>query len=176
MIEFDAFVEMPAGAEPVKYEVVKKKFRVKRIMDTAYRYPTNYGFIPKTLAEDGDELDVLIITPVPLLPCSLIKCRAIGVLHVEDQKGRDDKIVAVPTQEVCIDYNDVLSYSDLPTMQQRIIQDFFVHYKDNDPDRWSSVDGWGSSSKAEELIWQAKDLYKNSKIDTKQPMKVRGYE
>ena len=163
MLTFDAFVEMPAGAEPVKYEVVKKKFRVKRIMDTAYRYPTNYGFIPKTLADDGDELDVLIITPVPLLPCSLIECRAIGVLYVEDQKGRDDKIVAVPTSDVCIDYDDILGTDDLPKMQVKIIQDFFVHYKDNDPVRWSSVKGWGSVPCAEELILQSKAHYKGSK-------------
>jgi len=173
MYTFDAFIEMPAGAEPVKYEVVGKKFRVKRIMDTAYRYPTNYGYVPKTLAEDGDELDVLVITPYPLLPCCLIECRAIGVLHVADQNGRDDKIVAVPTQEVCIDYDDVLSYKDLPTMQTRIIQDFFVHYKDNDPKRWSSVDGWGSASTAEELIEAARDVYKANKPRIKNEIKVR---
>lgn len=163
MFTFDAYVEMPAGSEPVKYEVVKKKFRVKRIMDTAYRYPTNYGFVPKTLAEDHDELDVLILTPYPLLPCSLIECRAIGVLHVVDQKGVDDKILAVPAPHICVDYEDIQIWSDLPNMQIRVIEDFFVHYKDNDPHRWSSVDGWGDVATAERLIEEARQFYRAAK-------------
>lgn len=166
MVMFDVYIEMPAGAEPVKYELENKNFRVSRIMDTAYRYPTNYGFIPETLAQDNDELDVLVITPYPLLPCSLIECRAIGALRVTDQNGRDDKILAVPAPSVCIDYDDIHEWNDLPTMQTRVIRDFFAHYKDNDPARWAYVNGWKSADIAEGLIQEAREYYKTTKGKT----------
>ena len=154
-LEFSVYVEMPAGSDPIKYEVKDHHFFVKRILLTELKYPTNYGYIPKTLAEDGDELDALIITPYPLKQRSHIRCRAIGVLDVDDQEGKDYKIIAIPTTKVFLGYRDWENLTDLPPHTQTEIEYFFTNYKNEDPRRWSTVSGWLGAKQASKIIRRA---------------------
>jgi len=148
-------IEIPLRGEPVKYEVDKESgaLFVDRLMNTAMHYPCNYGYIPATLAEDGDPVDVLVITPVPLVPGCVIKCRPIGVLVMSDEAGKDQKVLAVPVDKIGGGiYNHVQSINDLPEIQLQQIAHFFEHYKDLEKGKWVKIEGWQDRQAAEQEI------------------------
>jgi len=137
-------IEIPAYSDPVKYEVDKDSgaLFVDRFMATAMHYPCNYGYVPNTLCEDGDPLDVLVVAPFPLLSGSVINCRPVGLLKMTDEKGPDSKLLAVPGNKVSNAYTKVNTYEDLPESLIHSIAHFFEHYKDLEPNKWVNVDGW----------------------------------
>ncbi|AOA59685.1 inorganic diphosphatase [Acinetobacter larvae] len=148
-------IEIPANAAPIKYEIDKDSdaLFVDRFMGTAMFYPANYGYIPNTLSEDGDPLDVLVVTPHPVVPGSVIRCRPVGKLNMEDDGGIDAKLIAVPHDKLSPLYKDVQEYSDLPALLLQQIEHFFQHYKDLEPGKWVKLTGWenAESAKAEIL-------------------------
>ncbi|WP_296277790.1 inorganic diphosphatase [uncultured Acinetobacter sp.] len=148
-------IEIPANAAPIKYEVDKDSdaLFVDRFMGTAMFYPANYGYVPNTLSEDGDPLDVLVVTPHPLVHGSVIRCRPVGKLNMEDDGGIDAKLIAVPHEKLTPLYKDVQEYSDLPALLINQIEHFFQHYKDLEPGKWVKLTGWESAevAKAEVL-------------------------
>ncbi len=152
--EFNVIIEIPLRGDPVKYEVDKDTgaMFVDRFMNTAMHYPCNYGYIPETLSLDGDPADVLVITGVPLIPGSVVKCRAIGMLAMTDESGEDAKILAVPVQKLSSMYNKVECAEDMPEMLLKQITHFFEHYKDLEEGKWVKVDGWKSAEEAKEEI------------------------
>lgn len=152
--EINAFIEIPQGGMPVKYELDPRSgaLFVDRFLHTSMIYPANYGFIPNTLAEDGDPLDVLVVTPTPVGPGSVIPARPVGVLLMEDEKGKDEKILAVPIDKLNPFYTDVRLHTDLPPLLIEQIRHFFVHYKDLEPGKTSSVGEWAALDVAQELI------------------------
>jgi inorganic pyrophosphatase len=160
--DVNVVIEVPFGGEPVKYEMNKTSGRlfVDRILLTAMRYPGNYGFVPQTLAEDGDPIDVLVVAQPQLLPGCVINCRPIGVLLMHDEAGPDEKIVAVPSERVSSMYQGIADYRDLPEIQRRQIAHFFEHYKELEKGKWVRLDGWGSVEDARGLINKAVARYK----------------
>lgn len=115
-------------------------------------YPANYGFIPNTLSEDGDPVDVLVLAPYPVVPGSVIRARPIGVLKMEDESGKDEKILAVPVSKLSMYYDKVESYTDLPESQVKQIEHFFTHYKDLEAGKWVKIEGWDDKDMAAKLI------------------------
>ena len=152
--EINVIIEIPAHADPVKYEVDKETgaMFVDRFMNTAMHYPCNYGYVPHTLSEDGDPVDVLVVTPYPLISGSVITCRPVGVLKMTDDGGEDAKIVAVPHEKVTPLYKDVQDISDLPELTLNQISHFFQHYKDLEPGKWVKIEGWGNAEEARKEI------------------------
>jgi inorganic pyrophosphatase len=142
--EFNVIIEIPMNADPIKYEVDKESgaIFVDRFMSTAMHYPTNYGYIPKTLSGDGDPVDVLVITPVPLIPGVVITCRAIGILKMQDEAGEDGKLLAVPIDKKCSLYSHWKKPEDLNPLRLKTISHFFEHYKDLEEGKWVKVLGW----------------------------------
>jgi len=142
--EFNVIIEIPMNADPIKYEVDHETgaLFVDRFMSTAMHYPTNYGYIPNTLADDGDPVDVLVITPVPLIPGVVVKCRAIGMLRMDDEAGGDNKLLAVPVNKVLSLYSRWNKPEDLNPLRLKSIEHFFEHYKDLEPGKWVKVQGW----------------------------------
>jgi len=130
--EYNVIIEIPAEGGPVKYELEKETgaMFVDRFMAASMRYPCNYGYVPMTLAEDDDPVDVLVITPAPLLTGSVVTCRSLGILKMTDEKGPDSKILAVPIPKLCQDYDNIHSYKDLAKIQLDGISHFFEHYKE----------------------------------------------
>jgi inorganic pyrophosphatase len=122
---------------------------------TAMRYPENYGFVPQTLSDDGDPVDVLISNQRPLIPGCVINCRPVGVLHMRDEQGGDEKLIAVPSAKVTARYDGVTSYRDLPEMLVRQIAHFFERYKDLEEGKWVKIERWGDEREAREMIDQA---------------------
>jgi inorganic pyrophosphatase len=147
-------IEIPAFAEPVKYEFDKKErmLVVDRFLGTAMQYPANYGFVPDTLSEDGDPIDVLVVTPIPLKHGCMIKCRPIGMLKMTDESGVDTKVLAVPVDKLTKQYQHVKEPQDLPAALLAQIKHFFEHYKDLEPGKWVKVEGFESSARAIEEI------------------------
>jgi len=152
--EMNVVIEVPMGVSPVKYELDKDSgaLFVDRIIHTAMYYPCNYGFIPGTLGDDGDPLDVLVASTVPFVPGSVVKARPVGVLRMEDESGGDEKIVAVPVSKTFPYFNNVKSVDDLPEVLREQIRHFFEHYKDLEKGKWVKVSGWGDLSAAKEII------------------------
>lgn len=150
--EINVIVEIPAFSDPVKYEVDKHTgaLTVDRFMGTAMQYPCNYGYIPQTLSEDGDPVDVMIITPAPLLSGCVINCRPVGVLKMIDEAGADPKLLAVP--RLTPFYNHVTDYRDMQPDKLAKITHFFQHYKDLEEGKWVSVEGWGGLEEARKEI------------------------
>jgi len=142
--EINVIIEIPMHSEPVKYEVNKESgaLFVDRFLTTAMFYPTNYGYIPNTLSEDGDPVDVLVVTPVPLISGSVIPSRPVGMLKMTDESGVDAKILAVPTTKLSKIYQDVQTYQDLPQHIILSLEHFFNHYKDLEEGKWVKIDGW----------------------------------
>lgn len=142
--EVNVIIEIPANSEPVKYEVDKEtgEMFVDRFLNTAMFYPCNYGYVPQTLSQDGDPVDVLVITPAPLLSRSVITVRPIGVLKMQDEKGEDAKVLAVPITKLCNLYENVRAPEDLPKALLATISHFFEHYKDLEHGKWVKIDGW----------------------------------
>lgn len=152
--EFNVVIEITANQIPVKYEVDKESgaLILDRVVGTSMFYPAHYGFIPNTLGGDGDPLDVLLVASFPVLPCSVIKCRPIGVIKMTDEKGSDEKILCVPVNKVTPLYSNVVTYKDLPTILIDQIIHFFEHYKDLEKDKWVKVEGMFGIEEAERLI------------------------
>ena len=155
--DVNVVIEIPGGAgggAPVKYEVDKDSGAVvvDRIVNTAMFYPCNYGFIPRTLHDDGDPTDVLVRTEVSLPPGVVIRCRPVGVLNMEDEEGVDDKIVAVPIAKVDPFQADVRDIDDLPEIERQRIRHFFERYKDLEEGKWVRVTGWAGRAEAEEIV------------------------
>ena len=162
--EINVIIEIPANAEPVKYEVDKETgaMFVDRILLTAMRYPANYGYIPHTLSDDGDPCDVLVPTAFPLIPGSVIRCRPIAVLKMTDESGDDAKVVAVPTTEVTNRYTHVNGPDDMPKELMDRIAHFFEHYKDLDEGKWVRVEGWAGAQAARDEIANSIRMYEEA--------------
>ncbi len=155
--EVNVIVEVPVGGEPIKYELDKESgtLFVDRFLYTPMRYPGNYGFVPHTLSEDGDPIDVLIANTRPLVPGCVISCRPVGVLVMADEKGQDEKVVAVPAAHITRRWENVHEFSDLPEITRDQINHFFEHYKDLEPGKWVKVENWGDAARAKQLIVEA---------------------
>ena len=160
--DFYVVIEIPANPDPIKYEVDKDMdcLLVDRFMATPMFYPANYGYIPNTLADDGDPLDVLVITPYPVQPGSVIRARAVGVLNMEDEAGGDAKLVAVPHEKLTQLYNDVKDINDVPQLLRDQIAHFFENYKDLEKGKWVKVQGWGDAEEAKGMIVKAAEAVK----------------
>jgi inorganic pyrophosphatase len=162
--EFNVIIEIPMNADPIKYEVDEETgaLFVDRFMATSMHYPCNYGYIPKTLADDGDPVDVLVITPVPLIPGVVVTCRPLGMLKMQDEAGGDNKLLAVPIDKILSVYTQWQSFDDLNPLRLKTIQHFFEHYKDLEPGKWVKVLGWAGPEMAREDVragisaWRAK--------------------
>jgi len=148
--DINVVIEIPQHGAPIKYEVDKKSgaIFVDRFMHTAMHYPCNYGFIPNTLSDDGDPVDVLVVTTIPLMPGCVVPCRPVGVLKMEDEGGVDAKLIAVPLSKLKPVYDNVQEPTDLPKFLLDQIQHFFEHYKDLEPNKWVKVTGWGGADEA----------------------------
>jgi inorganic pyrophosphatase len=155
--DLHALIEIPVGGVPVKYELNKESgaMFVDRFIHTAMFYPGNYGFIPKTLAQDGDPCDVLVIAPVPVVPGAVIRCRPVGALLMEDQAGIDEKIVAVPVDALHPFYSGINSYLDLPEILRAQIAHFFRHYKDLEIGKWTNVGRWADAEEAQRIVMES---------------------
>ena len=155
--DINVIVEVPHGGHPVKYELDKESgtLFVDRFMHTAMHYPCNYGFVPHTLSDDGDPIDVLVVSRIPVVPGAVIRSRPIGVLMMHDEAGQDEKILAVPVKKLNPYYQNVLNYDDMPDILLQRITHFFEHYKDLEDGKWVKVDGWQDADKARELIVKA---------------------
>ncbi len=152
--DVNVVVEVPLGGDPIKYEIDKASgaMFVDRFLYTDMRYPCNYGFIPATLSDDGDPVDVMVVGNRPLVPGAVVAARPVGVLVMEDEAGMDEKILAVPSDRLTRYYRNVREYSDLPEILIERISHFFDHYKDLEPDKWVKLVGWRSRAEAEALI------------------------
>lgn len=155
--EINVVIEIPQGSGAIKYEMDKDSgaICVDRFLGTSMVYPANYGFVPNTLSDDGDPADVLVLSPIPMLPGCVVRCRPIGVLKMQDEKGEDEKIVAVPVNKITNVYADVASCADLPTYICQQIEHFFSHYKDLEPNKWVKIQGWGDADTAKRLLREA---------------------
>jgi len=155
--DVNVIIEVPIGGEPIKYEMDKAAgtLVVDRFLHTPMRYPGNYGFVPHTLSDDGDPIDVLVANTRPIVPGAVINVRPIGVLKMEDDGGGDEKIIAVPVPKLTKRYENVHNYTDLPTITREQIQHFFEHYKDLEPGKWVKLIGWGDAAEARQLIVEA---------------------
>jgi len=152
--DVNVIIEVQVGGEPIKYELDKAAgtLFVDRFLYTPMRYPGNYGFVPHTLSDDGDPIDVLIANTRPIVPGAVINVRPIGVLRMEDDAGGDEKIIAVPTPKLTKRYAHVANYTDMPEITRQQIQHFFEHYKDLEPGKWVKLIGWGDAEEARRLI------------------------
>ena len=155
-------IEIPANHSPIKYEIDKDMdaLMVDRFMATPMFYPANYGYISNTLADDGDALDVLVITPYPVQPGSVIRARPVGVLNMEDEAGGDAKLLAVPHEKLTQLYNDVKDIDDVPELLRAQISHFFENYKDLEKGKWVKVSGWGNAEDARRMITESAAAYK----------------
>ena len=155
--DLNVIVEVGVGGEPIKYEMDKASgtLFVDRFLYTPMRYPGNYGFVPHTLSDDGDPIDVLIANTRPIAPGAVMNCRPVGVLLMEDDGGHDEKIIAVPGSKLTKRYDGVKDIGDLPQITLDQIRHFFEHYKDLEPGKWVKVKGWGDAAMARRLIQEA---------------------
>jgi inorganic pyrophosphatase len=163
--DFNVIIEIPMNADPIKYEIDKETgaLFVDRFVSTAMHYPCNYGYIPNTLADDGDPVDVLVITPFALMPGVVVRCRPIGLLKMSDEAGGDTKLLAVPIDKLTPLYRAIQTARDLPEMTLSQITHFFAHYKDLEPGKWVKVEGWGSPEEAKKEIQEGVKLFKKRK-------------
>jgi len=162
--EVNVVIEISANSYPVKYEADKDLglMRVDRFIATGMRYPCDYGYIPATLSDDGDPLDVLLIAPAPVLSGSILAARPIGMLKMTDESGVDAKILAVPVTKLTPMYQDVKEPSDIGQAVLKQIEHFFTHYKDLEEGKWVKVQGWGDARDAEHEIEQSIKRYSHS--------------
>lgn len=154
--DVNVVIEIAKGGQPIKYEIDKDSgaLFVDRFLHTSMVYPENYGFIPHTLSDDGDPVDVLVITHMPVVPGAVIRSRPIGALLMEDESGQDEKILAVPVDKLHSSYSHIKSYEDLPKITCEAIGHFFERYKDLEPGKWVKVKGWVGAEEAAKLIEQ----------------------
>jgi inorganic pyrophosphatase len=162
--DINVIIEIPANSDPVKYEVDKETgaMFVDRFMSTAMHYPCNYGYVPHTLSDDGDPVDVLVITPYPLISGSVVRCRPVGVLKMTDESGDDAKVLAVPVTKLCTSFANVKSMDDMSPLLLDQIAHFFEHYKDLDDGKWVRVDGWAGIDEAHKEILSSIKMYNDA--------------
>ncbi len=168
--DVNVIIEVEIGGEPIKYEMDKEAgtLFVDRFLHTPMRYPGNYGFVPHTLSDDGDPIDVLVANTRPIVPGAVINVRPVGVLKMTDDGGTDEKIIAVPSPKLTKRYVDVFNYDDLPQITLEQIRHFFEHYKDLEPGKWVKIDGWGDADEARSLIVAAIEREKAAKAQKAQ--------
>jgi len=164
--EINVIIEIPSHSDPVKYEVDKETgaMFVDRFMSSAMHYPCNYGYVPHTLSKDGDPVDVLVVTPVPLIAGSVIQCRPVGVLKMTDESGDDAKVLAVPIDKLCQTFRQAQNIHDIQPMLLDQIAHFFEHYKDLDEGKWVRVDGWANIDEAKAEIMDSVAMYENAPV------------
>lgn len=157
--DINVIIEIPSHSDPVKYEVDKETgaLFVDRFMNTAMFYPCNYGYVPQTLSNDGDPVDVLVITPCPLISGSVVRCRPVGMLKMTDESGEDAKIIAVPHDSM---YDDVQDIKDVSPRLLAQLTHFFEHYKDLEKNKWVKVEGWVGIEEAKQEILASVARYK----------------
>jgi inorganic pyrophosphatase len=167
--DINVVIEIPLRGDPVKYEVDKATgaMFVDRFMNTAMHYPCNYGYIPHTLCEDGDPMDVLVVTPMPLISGAVIRCRPVALLTMTDEKGKDEKVLAVPNDDVCMLYRGVRAATDLAPMLLAQIAHFFEHYKDLEANKWVEVEGWQDADDAMTAITKSVERYREAPVKPK---------
>ncbi|MDX2220258.1 MAG: inorganic diphosphatase [Burkholderiales bacterium] len=163
--DFNVVIEIPMNGDPIKYELDKETgaLFVDRFMSTAMHYPCNYGYIPNTLSGDGDPVDVLVVTPYPLIPGVVVRCRPLGMLKMTDEAGDDEKLLAVPVDKLISIYREVQTPRDLPELVQNQIAHFFAHYKDLEPGKWVKVEGWVGPEEAKAAILDGVKRFKSAK-------------
>jgi inorganic pyrophosphatase len=162
--DVNVIIEVSLGGQPIKYELDKEAgiLVVDRFLHTPMTYPGNYGFVPHTLSEDGDPIDVLVCNTRELIPGCVINVKPIGVLMMEDDSGKDEKIVAVPSSHLTKRYDDVNDISDLPDITLQQIQHFFEHYKDLEPGKWVHIGVWKDAEIARKMIVDAIERAKST--------------
>jgi inorganic pyrophosphatase len=162
--DINVVIEIPAHSGPIKYEVDKETgiLSVDRFLSTSMEYPCDYGYIPDTLSEDGDPVDVLVITPIPVSLGCVIRCRPVGMLSMSDEAGNDRKILAVPVDKLTSLYKDVKKVEDLPESLIKKITHFFLHYKDLEEGKWVKLDGWLGLKEAQAEIMDGIKRYQQA--------------
>ncbi|MFA9440493.1 inorganic diphosphatase [Uliginosibacterium sp. sgz301328] len=160
--DINVIVEIPANADPIKYEIDKDSGAVfvDRFMGTSMSYPCNYGYVPHSVAGDGDPVDVLVVAPFALIPGVVIRCRPVGVLLMQDEAGDDSKVLAVPVPKITPLYDRVFTYEDMPPLLLRQIEHFFQHYKDLEVGKWVKVLGWDGPDAARQEIYAGVQAYR----------------
>ena len=163
--DFNVIIEIPMNGDPIKYELDKETgaMYVDRFMSTAMFYPCNYGYIPHTISDDGDPVDVLVITPVPLITGVVVRCRPVGMLKMTDEAGGDEKLLAVPIDKLINIYRHIQSPRDLPELTLARISHFFEHYKDLEAGKWVKLDGWVGPEEAKQAIMDGVARYEKEK-------------
>ena len=158
---FNVLIEIAANSDPVKYEIDKDTglLAVDRFLSTPMHYPCNYGYIPNTLCDDGDPVDVCVLSPFPIMPHAFIACRPLGVLTMEDEKGTDDKILAVPDMKIAPMYAHYKTLDDIPRATLEQIGHFFARYKDLEANKWAKVKEWQNIEHAKEIILSSISAY-----------------
>ena len=159
--DVNAIIEIPMGGVPVKYELDKASgaMFVDRFLHTAMYYPGNYGFVPHTLSEDGDPIDVVVVGPHAVVPGAVIRVRPVGALMMEDEAGGDEKIIAVPVDKLHPFYSNVRNYTDLPPVLIEQIGHFFQHYKDLEKGKWAKLSRLVDVEDAEAMVVAAIERY-----------------
>jgi len=159
--DINVIIEVPQHADPVKYELDKdsRAFFVDRFMHTSMHYPCNYGFVPNTLSDDGDPVDVMVISKFSLITGCVINCRPIAVLHMEDEAGMDAKVLAVPSSKLKPSFDKVTGLGDVDEFLLNQIAHFFQHYKDLEPNKWVKVTGWGEADEAKKEVMDSITRY-----------------
>jgi inorganic pyrophosphatase len=152
--DINVIIEVPIGGEPIKYEMDKDSgaLFVDRFLYTPMRYPGNYGFVPHTLCGDGDPLDVVVMNSRPVVPGGVIRCRPIGVLMMEDDGGKDEKLIALPVSKLTRAYDGIKDISDMPEIEVEKVKHFFTHYKDLEPGKWAKIEGIEGIEKARQVV------------------------
>lgn len=155
--DVNVVIEVSVGGDPIKYELDKASgtLWVDRFLYTPMHYPGNYGFVPHTLSDDGDPIDVVVANTRAIVPGAVMNVRPIGILHMEDESGEDEKLLAVPTDKLTLRYEKIRNYSDMPSITIQQIQHFFEHYKDLEPGKWVKVVRWGDVDEARQKIREA---------------------
>jgi inorganic pyrophosphatase len=163
--DVNVIVEIPMNGDPIKYELDKETgaMYVDRFMSTAMFYPCNYGYVPHTVSDDGDPVDVLVITPVPLITGVVVRCRPVGMLKMTDEAGGDEKLLAVPLDKLINIYRHIQSPTDLPELTLACISHFFEHYKDLESGKWVKIEGWVGPEEAKKAIMDGVARYKKEK-------------
>jgi len=163
--DVNVIIEIPMNADPVKYEVDKQTGAVfvDRFMSTAMHYPCNYGYVPRTLSGDGDPVDVLVISPFPLITGVVVRCRPVGMLRMKDEAGEDTKLLAVPIDRLTSQYRGIRSPRDLPEARLAAITHFFQHYKDLERGKWVKVKGWVGAAAARREILEGIARFRKAK-------------
>ena len=163
--DINVIIEIPMNADPIKYEVDKETgaLFVDRFLSTAMHYPCNYGYVPQTLSDDGDPVDVLVITPFALMPGVVVRCRPIGMLNMTDEAGGDTKVLAVPVDKLTSLYRAIETPRDLAENTISQITHFFAHYKDLEPGKWVKIDGWVGPEEAKAEILEGIKRFKAKK-------------